>query len=264
MQWLLSLPALLHLLALLLRLLLLFAAALLRHCCPGAQQILSTEALRGAVGLRLGLLGPFCALRLQCALVAARHVRRRPCAVRRIGQSSMRIQQAFFATTSCVCSTHRSLHALNSVLPHFLQRTPLALFSLLLLHALLGLYLSFLRLLGLILSVLCYLAPPEPSLLSLVFLAPPEPLFLSLAYFGLHEPSLPSLVPPALSSLLAPPAFSCFLPLAPLALFSFIAPPAFLFFLPSPRTRFPRDQTSLLLPARARFLHLPTLSWRRL
>ena len=102
----------------------------------------------------LHCLSPFSLLPFSHSAISARRwvARRLPPAVRSCGPFSVRTYRTF-ATTSCVCSTRGSLRALNSFLPPFLQRIPLALFSLLLRAppwpSLLGLNFSFSPLLGL-------------------------------------------------------------------------------------------------------------------
>ena len=135
------------------------------------------------------------------------------------------------ATMSCVCSTRGSLRAVNSrLLLALLGLSPRP-------HAPPGLSRhSRAPPLGLNFSLSLRSLPPEPlpswhALLaplepSLLFLAPPEPSLISVVLpalsFALAPPALSSprlLAPPALSFALAPPALSS-LPLAPLALSS--------------------------------------------
>ena len=87
------------------------------------------------------------------ALLAARHVRRRPRAVRKCGPLSTRTHQAFLHHVMCLFDTS-FLHALNSF-PSLPQRIPLALSSLLLFRALPGPQLLFLFLFLPSLSLSC-------------------------------------------------------------------------------------------------------------
>ena len=99
---LLLLQVLLHLLSLLLLLLLLLSAAALQHCCPDVQQIFAAEAAVTEVWTSSAR----SATCVSCtALVAARHVRRRPRAIRRCGPLSTRIHQVFRHYVMCLFDT---------------------------------------------------------------------------------------------------------------------------------------------------------------